>query len=132
MYVSLLIALAVGLAYVQLATYAAIWVPVPFAGWALGFEGGIYWAQALWQILMVAILAVCAAYPMTLLRPARPLPYLAAFLLPSLASAAWAIGSRGNYTGAAFWANLSTYLAQIVLPVITIAVWTRWSREKPG
>ena len=57
MYVNLLIALAFGLAYVQLTTYAAIWVPVPFADRTLGIEGGIYWAQAAWQIFLTALLA---------------------------------------------------------------------------
>lgn len=123
MYVNLLIALALGLAYVQLTTYAAIWVPVPFADRALGFEGGIYWAQALWQTFLTALLAVCAGYLVTRLKPRHLAAYTAAFLIPSLAAAGWAIGTRGNYSGAAFWANLSTYAAQIVLPVLAVMVW---------
>lgn len=129
MYVNLLIALAFGLAYVQLTTYAAIWVPVPFAGWAIGIEDGIYWAQAVWQIVMVTILAVCAGFLLTLLRPWRAPLYTLAFLIPSLAAAGWAIGTRGNYAGAAFWANLSTYLAQIVLPIPSILIWARFMRR---
>lgn len=123
MYVNLLIALALGLAYVQLTTYAAIWVPLPFADRALGIEGGIYWAQALWQTFLTALLAVCAGYLVTRLKPRHLAAHTAAFLIPSLAAAGWAIGTRGNYAGAAFWANLSTYAAQIVLPVVAVMVW---------
>lgn len=130
MYVNLLIALALGLGYVQLTTYAAVWVPVPFPERALGIEGGIYWAQALWQIFLTALLAVCAGYLVTLLKPRHLAAYTAMFLIPSLAAAGWAIGTRGNYTGAAFWANLSTYAAQVVLPLLAVMVWGK--ATEPG
>ncbi|WP_405232625.1 hypothetical protein [Lentisalinibacter salinarum] len=132
MYVNLLIALALGLAYVQLTTYAAIWVPVPFADRALAFEGGIYWAQALWQIFLTALLAVCAGYLITRLKPRHLAAHTAMFLIPSLAAAGWAIGTRGNYTGAAFWANLSTYAAQVVLPVLAVMVWGKATGSREG
>lgn len=125
MYVNALIALALGLLYVQLMTYAAIWLPVPFADRALAIEDGIYWAQSLWQILLTAILAVCAGWLVIRLRPRHLPAYTAMFLIPSLAATAWAIGSRGNYTGAAFWANLAAYAAQIVLPVLATVIWAR-------
>lgn len=132
MYVNLLIALALGLAYVQLTTYAAIWVPVPFPERALGIEGGIYWAQALWQIFLTALLAVCAGYLVTRLKPRHLAAYTAMFLIPSLAAAGWAIGTRGNYTGAAFWANLSTYAAQVVLPLLAVTVWGKATASRDG
>jgi hypothetical protein len=123
-----LIALALGLAYIQLTTYTAVWVPVPFADRALGFENGIYWAQAAWQTVLTAILAACAGYLLTRIRPRRIAIYTCMFLIPALAAGGWAIGTRGNYSGAAFWANLSTYAAQVVLPVLAVMVWDRATR----
>ena len=128
MSVGSLIALALGLVYVQLTTYTAVWVPVPFADRALGIEDGIYWAQALWQTALTAILAVCAGYLLTRIRPRRLAIYTCMFLIPALAAAGWAVGTRGNYSGAAFWATLATYGAEVLLPVLSVAVWARATR----
>lgn len=128
MFVNCLLALAFGLAYVELATFAAVWVPVPFADRALTIENGIYWAQASWQIFLTAILAVCAGFLVTRLKPRHLAAYTAMFLIPSLAAVAWAIGTRGNYSGAAFWAHLGTYAAQVALPVVSVGIWALATR----